>query len=102
MRSLSVQHLVENDPHGPHVALCGIGAPVEDLRTHVHRRPHQRLVDLLQLSSFLIVLGKTKISYLVSLILYEDVGWLEVTVNNRVLVQIPVPVYQLFDDDKCL
>ena len=59
-------------------------------------------MDLLQLSSFLVVLGKTKISYLVSLILYEDVGWLEVTMNNRVLVQVPVPVYQLLDDDKCL
>ena len=59
-------------------------------------------MDLLQLSSFLVVLGKTKISYLISLILYEDVGWLEVTMNNRVLVQVPVPVYQLLDDDKCL
>jgi hypothetical protein len=47
MRSFSVEHLVENNTHGPDVTFGGIGAAIEDLGTHVHGATNQGLVDLI-------------------------------------------------------
>jgi hypothetical protein len=40
MGCLAEEHLVEYDAHGPHIAFGGVGAAVQDLRAHVHRRAY--------------------------------------------------------------
>lgn len=102
MRGLAVEHLVEDDSHGPDVTLGRVGAAVEDFWAHVHGTAHQRLVDLVQLRALLVVLGEPEICDLVGLILDEDVGGLEVAMDDGVLVQVLVPSDELLDDDNCL
>jgi hypothetical protein len=102
MGSFAEKHLVEDDPHRPDVALGGVGATVEDLRAHVHRAANQRLVDLVQLCSFLVVLGKSKVCNFIGLMLNQDIGWFQVPVDDRVLVQILVASDELFHDNDAL
>jgi hypothetical protein len=82
MRRLAVEHLIEDDSHGPDITFSGVGASVEYFRTHVHRTSHERLVDLIEFRPLLIVFGKTKIGNFVCLVLDEDVGGLEISMND--------------------
>ena len=47
--SFTVEHLIDDDAGGPHIALGGIGATVEDLGAHVDGAAHKRLVNCVQL-----------------------------------------------------
>ena len=96
MGRFSEKHLVKDHPHRPDIALGGVGTSVKDLGAHIHWTAHQRLVDLIELSPFLIVLRKSKISYFVSLVFDENIGRFQISVNNRMLMQIPVTPNQLF------
>lgn len=102
MGCFSEKHLVKYHAHRPDVALCGVGAPVKDLGTHIHGTAHQRLVNLSELSPLLIVLGKSKVSYFVGLVLDENIGRFQVPVDNRVMMQIPVAPDQLLHDYNAL
>jgi hypothetical protein len=59
-------------------------------------------MNLLQLSSFLVVFSKSKICNFVGLILDEDVSRFEVSMNNWMLMEISIPADKLFDNDKSL
>ena len=59
-------------------------------------------MDLVELSSFLVVFGEPEVSDFVGLILDEDVGRLEVTVDDRVLMQIFISADQLIDNNEGL
>lgn len=100
MRSFTEKELIKDDSHGPYVTFGRISASVEDFRTHIHRTADQRLMDLLEFSTFLEELGKAKVSKFVSLVLDEDVGGFEVPVDDRVLMQVAIATDELFDDDE--
>lgn len=102
MRSLTVKHLVKYHAHRPNVALRRISTTVQNLRTHVHRTTHQTLVNLVQLRTLLVVLRKTKISNLVSLILNQNIRRLQIAMNNRMLMQIPITTDQLLNNNQRL
>ena len=38
--SFSIEHLIEDDSHGPDIAFGRVGTSVEDLGTHVHGTAH--------------------------------------------------------------
>jgi len=100
--SLAVKHLIEDDSHRPYIALGGVGASVEDLGAHVHGGTHQTLMDLVKFSPLLVVLGKAEVSDFVGFIFDKNVGWFEVAVDDRVLVEVLVALNELFDDDESL
>ena len=96
------KHLIKDHAHRPDVAFGGVGAAVKDLGAHVHRTAHQRLMNLIELRPLLVILSKPKISYLVGLMLDENIGRFQIPVDNRVLVQISVAPDQLFHNDNAL
>lgn len=54
---------------------------------------------LIELGTFLVVFGETEVGDLVGLVLDEDVGWLEIAMDHRMFVQIPVAANELLYDD---
>ncbi len=59
-------------------------------------------MDLVELSPFLKKLSEAKICKFIGLVFDEYVSWLQISVDNGVLMQISVATDELFDDDKRL
>ena len=97
--SLAVKHLIEYHSHRPNITLGGVGAAVENFRAHIHGASHEGLMNLIEFSAFLVILGESKICDFVGLVLDEDIGGLEVSVYDGVLVQVLIAADELFDDD---
>jgi hypothetical protein len=102
VRSLTEKHLIKDDSHRPHIALGWVGTSVEDFRTHVHGTAHERLMNLVQFCSLLIVLSKAEVRDLIGLVLDQDVRGLEISMNNRMLMEILVPPDKLLHNEKTL
>ena len=102
MRGFAEKHLIEDNSHRPDIAFGGICATIENLRTHIHRTTNERLMNLIKLGSLLIILGKPKVSNFVCFMLDEDVCRFQVTMNDRMLVKVPVAPDELLHDHEAL
>lgn len=101
MRRLPIQHLIEYNSHWPHITLSRICASIQYFWTHIHRTAYQRLMNLIQLCSFLIVLSKSKISNFISLIFDKNICRFKISMNNWMLMKIFIAADKLFDNNEC-
>lgn len=57
---------------------------------------------LIELSSLLVIFGKSEVSYFIGLVFNEYISGFEISVNNGVLMQIPISPNKLLHDDNTL
>lgn len=87
-RGLPVQHLVENDSHRPHVAFGREFLPPQDLRSRVQGSAQQgELLRVLRVGD---LPTEAKIAEFGDPLLHEDVGWLDVSVDDVVVKELLV------------
>lgn len=57
-------------------------------------------MDLVKLGSFLVVFCESKVCYFICLVFNEYVGWFQISMDNRMLMQIFVAFDELFHDEE--
>ena len=73
------QHFEGQDPQRPDVCLVSVWFAFENLRGHVNRRSYTGFVHLAHL---LQVLGKTEVTYFEGVLIYQYVGWLQISMHD--------------------
>lgn len=80
-----MQYLIKNDTYRPDIVFNGIDIAFECLRTHIERCSN---IILLFLGHPVISLSKSKVSNLIHVILDEDIGWFEISVQEPSISEI--------------
>lgn len=94
-RSVPSQHLVEDHSDRPDVAFRAIQVVVQGLQGHIHWRPHVVVAGLLEVSVFD---GKTEVCNFDFAFAEEDVGWLEVAMDDAEPVDTAISIDNFFQD----
>jgi hypothetical protein len=95
---LSVENPVETDSEGIHVCLVGIVLILEDLRGHVEWRAEHGFGPAFLIQDF----GESEVSNFDNTIVPEDIGELEIAVDDFVFVEMMKAVNQLTHDGNSL
>ena len=89
------EHLVEDDPDGPDIAFVAVQIIVQGLQGHIHRRANIIIAILLEIAA---ADGESEISDLGSDVGEEDIGGLEVAVDDAVAIDLLIAIDDLRED----
>jgi len=90
--SSPMKHLVVDEADRPEVRLCGVFSFFKDLRRHVKRCPDDRFHHRFLTFE---ALGEPKVTQLAGRLLEEDVGRLEIPVDDSAFVEILGPIHDV-------
>lgn len=90
--SLPMDHLITDDPQRPNITSIRVLIMLQGLWGHVQGRPY---IVFVPAQGLLLVDGEPEVCYFELVILDQDIGWLQVSVDYLVGIELPVPLNQL-------